>query len=177
MGFVNHQPPRSGYIVRLQLAGIPLFIHWSFPIGGLLVVVFLGDFSPATVLSAIVAYTTLIAVHELGHAAFARRAGVEVHALVITAIGGLCFFDPPPAAIDRLLIASGGLLAQLVVFGLTLGVVALSGDITSPIVNGFVVVFTLFNAILFLGNLVPYRYSDGSMILKALRDLKRRGSA
>jgi Zn-dependent protease len=177
MGFVNHQPPRSGYIVRLQLAGIPLFIHWSFPIGGLLVVVFLGDFSPATVLSAIVAYTTLIAVHALGHAAFARRAGVEVHALVITAIGGLCFFDPPPAAIDRLLIASGGLLAQLAVFGLTLAVVALPGDITSSIVNGFVVVFTLVNAVLFLGNLVPYRYSDGSMILKALRDLKRRGSA
>lgn len=177
MTFINHQPPRSGYIASVRWAGIPLYIHWSFPVGGLLVVVFLGDFSPATVLSAIAAYTTLVAVHELGHAAFARRAGVEVHALVITAIGGLCFFDPPPAAIDRLLIASGGLLAQLAVFGLTLGAVALSGDITSPVVNGFVVVFTLFNAILFLGNLVPYRYSDGSMIFKALRDLRRRGSA
>ena len=177
MALVNHQSPRSGYIARLRLAGIPLFIHWSFPVGGLLVVIFLGDFSPAAVLSAIVAYTTLVAVHELGHAVLARRAGVEVHALVITAIGGLCFFDPPPAAIDRLLIASGGLLAQLAVFGLTLGVVALSGDITSPVVNGFVVVFTLFNAILFFGNLIPHRYNDGSMIFKALRDLRRRGSA
>jgi Zn-dependent protease len=177
MGLVNHQPPRSGYIASVQLAGIPVYLHWSFPVGGLLVVVFLGDFSPATALSAIVAYTALVAVHALGHAAFARRAGVEVHALIITATGGLCLFDPPPAAIDRLLIASGGLLAQLAVFALTLVVVALSGDITSPIVNGFVVVFTLFNAILFLGNLVPYRYSDGSMIFKALRDLKRRGSA
>lgn len=177
MAHVNHQSPQSGYIARLRLAGIPLFIHWSFPVGGLLVVVFLGDFSAATVFSAIAAYTTLVAVHELGHAVFARRAGVEVHALVVTATGGLCFFDPPPAAIDRLLIASGGLLAQLVVFLLTLGIVALSGDITSPIANGFVVVFTLFNAILFFGNLIPYRYSDGSMILKALRDLRRRGSA
>lgn len=91
--------------------------------------------------------------------------------------GGLCAIDPPPAAMDRLLIASGGLLAQLVVFVLTLGVVALSGDFTSPVANGFVVVFTLFNAILFLGNLIPYRYNDGSMIFKALRDLWRRRSA
>jgi Zn-dependent protease len=177
MAFVNQQPPQSGYIARLQLAGIPLFIHWSFPVGGLLVVAFLGDFSPATVLSAIAAYTTLIAVHELGHAAFARRAGVEVHALVVTATGGMCFCDDPPTAFDQLLIASGGLLAQLAVFLLTLGFVALSGDITSPIANGFVVVFTLFNAIFFLGNLIPYRYNDGSMIFKALRDLRRRGSA
>jgi Zn-dependent protease len=159
------------------LAGIPLFIHWSFPVGGLLVVVFLGDFSPAAVLSAIAAYTTLVAVHELGHAVFARRAGVEVHALVVTATGGMCFCDDPPTAFDKLLIASGGLLAQLAVFLLTLGFVALSGDITSPIVNGFVVVFTLFNAIFFFGNLIPYRYNDGSMIFKALRDLRRRGSA
>lgn len=159
------------------MAGIPLYIHWSFPVGGLLVVTFLGDFSPATALSAIVAYTTLVAVHELGHVVFARRAGVEVHALVVTATGGMCFCDDPPTAFDKLLIASGGLLAQLAVFLLTIGIVALSGDITSPIANGFVVVFTLFNAILFFGNLIPYRYNDGSMILKALRDLRRRGSA
>lgn len=159
------------------MAGIPLYIHWSFPVGGLLVVAFLGDFSPATMLSAVAAYGALVALHELGHAAFARRAGVEVHALVVTATGGLCLFDSPPAAIDRMLIASGGLLAQLAVFLITLGFVASSGDITSPVVNGFVVVFTLCNAILFLGNLIPCRYSDGSMILKALRDLRRRGSA
>jgi Zn-dependent protease len=173
---VNHQPPRSGCIARVRVAGIPLFIHRSFPVGGLLVVVFLGDFSPVAVLSAIAAYTTLVAVHELGHAAFARRAGVEVHALVVTATGGLCVCDPPSTAFDQLLIASGGLLAQLVVFGLTLSFIAWSGDITSPIANGVVVVFTLCNAIFFLGNLIPYRYNDGSMILEALRDLRRRGS-
>jgi len=174
---VNHQAPRSGYIARVRLAGIPLFIHWSFPVGGLLVVVFLGDFSPATVLSAIAAYTTLVAVHEFGHVGFARRAGVEVHALIVTATGGVCFFDPPPGAFDRLLIASGGLLAQLAVFLLTLGFIAWSGDITSPVANGVVVVFTLFNAIFFIGNLIPYRYNDGRMILEALRDLRRRRSA
>ena len=162
----------TGYIATLKLAGVPIYIHWSFPAGGLVIVAFLGDYSLITGLSAVAAYTALVVAHELGHAYFAKRAGMTVHALAITAGGGLCFSDRPPAVLDRLLLYSGGLLVQVAIFLLAVSYLGIFGNSSSAIVSCFLAVFTLANAVIFLGNLIPYRGNDGSLILQAIRELR-----
>jgi Zn-dependent protease len=62
-----------------------------------------------------VAFLFLLVVHELGHAAVARWRNVEVQRIELYFIHGLCAHDEPYHEEDDVLIAWGGVAAQLVV--------------------------------------------------------------
>ena len=78
-------PPKRGYIGPITIKGIPVLIHWSFPLGGVFIALFLGDLSWATAIPLVLAYTTLILTHELGHALAARMYSLDVHVLLVRA--------------------------------------------------------------------------------------------
>lgn len=105
--------PRYGYIGPLQFRGVPIYIHWTFPVGGLLLTFFLGEVTWKTTIPLMAAYTMLILVHELGHAFAAKIASSKVHAVLVMAIGGWCFADEPTSFIFRLTYYAGGIVAQL----------------------------------------------------------------
>lgn len=92
--------------------------------------------------------------------------------MVITGGGGYCYAETPGRARDRLLLYSGGLIAQLVVLALSITYIVVFGSPRSRIFNCYLFVFTVFNAMLFFGNIIPYRSNDGSMIVRTIRGMR-----
>lgn len=96
---------------------------------------------------------------------------MPVYALIITGTGGLCLADAPSRAIDRFFFYAGGLLVQLVLFAVSAGVLVMFGSPQSAVVNCYLMTFTVFNALLFIGNLIPFRANDGAMLVRTVRDM------
>ncbi len=161
-------PPTSGYFASFTVAGVRTYVHWSFPAAGLAIAFILGDMSLVTTVSAVVAYTLLVLVHEAGHAYFANRAGCKVHALVVTAGGGFCISEFPRRRQAQLFFLAGGLLAQLLAFAVAISLLVMLGSPTSRVTGSFAIVFTVVNAIMFFSNLIPYSNNDGARIYRVL---------
>lgn len=97
---------RSGYFRAGAIAGAPIFLHWSLPLGPF---VFSGfRFIPGLFFSIL----AIILVHELGHALVAKARGCQPQAIEMHALGGLCRAQIN-TEMDGVSIAWGGVLAQL----------------------------------------------------------------
>ena len=170
---MRNTPPTTGYIAAFRIAGIRIYVHWTFPAAGIALAFMLGDMSGPTLLSAVIAYTLLILLHEAGHAYFALRAGCAVHGLIVSGAGGMCIADTPRTRRDLLLFLAGGLLAQLLAFVATVGILMVTGSPDSRVAGSFALVFTVVNAVIFVFNLIPHANNDGAMIVAALGSRRR----
>jgi Zn-dependent protease len=144
----------GGYLQIATVRGIPIRLHWTLPVGMLV----LGGFSPAIWL----AFLVLILGHEAGHALLARRYGFRVENIDVTGFGGLCRWTGSATEHQRSVIAWGGVAAQAVLLVATLAVVLVAGWPTSWAGSAFVHVFTRTNAILMVLNLLPFAPFDGA---------------
>ncbi len=140
-----------------SIRGAPIRIHWSVPIGAF---VFCGF---ALVPGAWLAFLLLIVCHELGHAFFVRRSGLEVVSVDVHALGGVCRWDGDATPLQRAVIAWGGVVGQLVVLAIAfpLGFVDspyLQGDFVRQMLHAFVAV----NLSLMAINQVPVPPLDGA---------------
>jgi len=155
--------------------GVPVFVHWSFPLGGCAIALVATDDLESGAGYGL-AYAALIALHELAHAATARRLGIRVHAIELAGVGGLCHFQVPRSTRDTLLVYSAGLIAQVVLLVATLATVAIFGMPRAPFAAAVVAMFTWGNGVLFLVNLAPGRsqrglLTDGGMLWGMARHL------
>jgi ATP-dependent Clp protease adapter protein ClpS len=139
--------------------GIPIFIHWTFFIGGLFISVF-ADFKFPEIYYYCIAYVALITIHELGHVISARALGLKVYSVQISGLGGECRIESPRANRDIFLVYSSGLLAQVMLFGLTYSLETFFGPATSPFSKCVVSTFITVNAIVFFANLIPRKVSS-----------------
>src|SRR5262245_12010070 len=105
-----------------QWRGVPVSVHWTVLIG--IPWSYYETRSLAGTAIAFVAFSFLILIHELGHAAVARWRGVEVESIRLLFIHGTCTTEEPYHELDDVLIAWGGVAAQLVVL-----VIAFSVDL------------------------------------------------
>ena len=170
---------QPGAIEIAKIWDVPIVVHWSFLIGGLLISAFTG-FDLWETYFYCIAYFVLIVIHELGHVTAARLLGLKVHAVQISGFGGLCFAEPPSSLPGKLLYYAGGLLAQLLLLGFALLLVVAFGPPTSLYMICFTHTFTVINAILFLLNLLPLKTprgfaSDGYMLWKLLLHMVKPG--
>ena len=161
--------PKNGYIGPFHVREVPIYIHWTFPAGGLFVAFFLGNVTWKTAIPLVVAYTMLVLVHELGHAVAARIASSKVHAVLVTAAGGWCFADEPRSFGFRLAFYAGGIIAQILVLLVTVILVVLLDNPKSVVLNCFVLVFTIINVILIIINIVPTEGTDGKKLWGLLK--------
>jgi ATP-dependent Clp protease adapter protein ClpS/Zn-dependent protease len=165
----------AGYFKLVEVRGVPLFLHWSFPLGGLLISAWAGfDRYEATYYTA--AYLCLILIHELGHLAVARAAGLKVFALYLSGVGGECLIQPPNTTGQAFRVYAAGLMAQLIVFVLAVLYVAFAGIPNSVLAKCVVNTFIFVNAIMFFSNLIPYvskdgRANDGHVLWNLVRHL------
>jgi hypothetical protein len=60
--------PKQGYLGPLELYKTNVYIHWSFPIGGLFLASFIGELNLFSSIILVVSYTSLVIIHELGRA-------------------------------------------------------------------------------------------------------------
>jgi stage IV sporulation protein FB len=129
------EPPPTAYDLRFRVAGIPVRVHPLFWLAAL----FLGGFQlhPREMLIWIAVCFGSILLHEMGHALFMRRFA-QVPRVVLYVLGGLAIsgHDPysysssysrPMSTRENLLVLLAGPGAQLLLAGLLLAGIKLSG--------------------------------------------------
>jgi stage IV sporulation protein FB len=158
-----------------RLAGAPIRLHWTLPLGALVMSRF--TFAPAYWLG----FVLLILIHELGHALIVLRYRLGLVEIVVHGVGGYCRHDAARSRWQESAIAWGGVLAQLaalVVAGLVLLLLGPPRNVHSA---QLAQVFTDTNLILIAINLIPIEPLDGrkawplvGMIWAKLRRSQRR---
>lgn len=151
----------------------PVFVHW-----GVLAIVGLMSFvavsNPIYAVLFIASYLGTIVVHEWGHAFVAHRLGYEVDSIGITALHGWCRCEAPETEWDEVLIAWGGVAAQLAVALPVLLVMVALGDRSWGYFTPVIVFLGLLNVAIVIANLVPDDESDGRIAWRIIPLLLRK---
>ena len=160
----------AGSSTPIRLWGVPVYVHWSFLLGGLLISMVAGG-GIYLFMYCSMAYGLLILIHELGHAFAAKVMRLRVHAIHIYGLGGRCTADPPHSVKGAFFLYSSGLLAQLLLFMGTALYIATCGWPKSTYYICLVNTFTMVNLIIFVCNLFPGRtsahvFTDGEILWK-----------
>ena len=147
---------RRGYLQIGRWRGAPVLVHWSTPIGAFV----FGRFQlvPAFWLG----YVALVLLHELGHAWFVRRYKAKVLQVEVHALGGLCTWQGTTTAIQRSLIAWGGVVAQFLAFLVTQAILAIEGPPPNDAMAQLAYLFTHINLWIIAINLLPVAPLDGA---------------
>ncbi|MDW8361581.1 MAG: M50 family metallopeptidase [Myxococcales bacterium] len=111
----------AGWLVLGRIGQAPVRVHWTTPLGALLV----SGLRLAP--GAWIAFPLVVLVHELGHAVLARLRRLRVEAVEVQAYGGVCVHESR-SDLDDAIVAWGGVLAQ----GLLAGVAALVRSHAEP---------------------------------------------
>ena len=165
-----------------SVKGVPIRIHWTFPLLVVLVIVPTGGRTTARSLAEgfiwMAALFVCIVVHELSHSFVARRRGFAVRDIVLLPIGGVSEISGLPGApADELAIALAGPLASVVLaLIIALAGFASGAAIWPPTLFAGAIVSRLMWANLLLAgfNLLPAIPMDGGRVLRALL-ARRRG--
>ncbi|MEN9934403.1 MAG: hypothetical protein RLZZ387_982 [Chloroflexota bacterium] len=156
-----------------QIAGVPLRVHWTWPLVTLAVVGGLAEIyardpgivAPwAAALAAALLLTLSMLLHELAHALVARALGMQVHGIAVLALGGVTeIADDDSTAGRELLVSLAGPAASLAL--------ALAATLAWWLGVGLQAVtahLALANWALTLFNLLPGHLLDGGRALKAV---------
>ncbi len=159
-----------------SVRGVPIRLHWSFPLLGVLVILPSSGRTTARSLAEgliwIAALFVCIVVHELSHSFVARRRGFLVHDIVLLPIGGVSEISGLPGAPrDELAIAIAGPLGSLALALLFAVAGLVSGAVLWPpsMFAGAILSRLLWANLLLAGfNLLPAIPMDGGRVLRAL---------
>ena len=158
----------GGYFRLGTVRRVPIRVHWSAALGALL----FGrlQFAPGVWAG----FFLLILLHELGHAAVVWRFRKQVVGIDLSGMGGLCHWTGEVTAVQRAVIAWGGVavqglvLAGAIVFGLVVG------PAQGRFANDFADALTTSNAMIIGFNLIPVPPLDGARAWLLLPLLWRR---
>lgn len=167
-------PTRKGSFRLFRLAGIDLYLHWSwFLIAVIMISYRRRDYSSAfwNVLE-YVALFGIVLLHELGHALACRQVGGQANQIVLWPLGGVAYVAPPPRPGATLWsIAAGPLVNVALLAPLTLlwtSSLALGMTGAAPNAHSFIQALWVINLLLLLFNLLPVYPLDGGQILHSL---------
>lgn len=162
----------------MRLFGIPVYIHWSFLIGGLIISMYAGGGINLIVYCAL-SYALLVLIHELGHTLAAKIMGLQVHAIHISGLGGRCITEPPHTVRGAFFLYSSGLLAQAILLAATALYITNFGWPKTTYGVCLVNTFTFVNVLIFVINLFPGKisahvFTDGEVLWKLAMHVLRR---
>ena len=152
-----------------RLAGIDLYMHWTFPLL-LLCEAMESGLNGVVLISAVFGCVVL---HELGHAMAARGFGIPTRDITLYPFGGIARLERMPRAPGaEFLIAIAGPAVNFVIAG-TLVLAMILGSTLAPWARGsalayFATSLLVINVWLGLFNLLPAFPMDGGRILRAL---------
>ncbi len=166
--------PTSGGSIRLfRVAGIEVFLHWSWFLVAVYEVQQWRSIFSSPVWAAVlyVGLFVLVTMHEFGHALACRQVGGQAERIVLWPLGGIAFVNPPPRAGAMLWsIAAGPLVNVVLVPILTYALhVAAGAGWMETNRDAYLVVLWLrrINLYMLLFNLLPVYPLDGGQILRA----------
>lgn len=157
-----------------KLAGIRLYIHWTF--WWLLLYVFLSQLGAGLaqtlgLIGFVLAVFGCVFLHELGHAFSGRWFGVQTQDITMMPIGGLARMGTPPTPMAELVIAACGPLVNVVIamiLGIGFAVKANFGGPFEIDKMGLVEQLLIANIGLVVFNLLPVYPMDGGRIVRAI---------
>jgi Zn-dependent protease len=167
--------PQDGGSFRLvRLAGIDVFIHWTWFAVAVFQIQSRPDFysSPLWKVAEYLALFGIVLMHEFGHALACRQVGGEARQIILWPLGGIAFVNPPPRPGAVLWSIAAGPLVNVLLLPVTIGLVALSASMQWPALNPdlakFLEMIALINGALLIFNLLPIYPLDGGQIVQAL---------
>src|SRR3954453_11110531 len=167
-------PTRQGSIRLFRLAGIDVFLHWSwFVIAAIEIETRRRDYSsPVWNALEYVSLFLIVLMHEFGHALACRQVGGKADQIILWPLGGVAFVAPPQRPGAVLWSIAAGPLVNVVLAPIFTVVVLVARnfgwDEGFPNVYHFVQAIWIINFLLLFFNLLPIYPLDGGQIVRAL---------
>lgn len=169
------KPTLSGSFKLFRVAGIQVYLHWSWLLVGYLELQFRSN-AYTNKIWAVAEYLTLFAIvllHEFGHALACRQVGGEANEIVLWPLGGIAFVSPPPRPGAFLWSIAAGPLVNVLLVPVTIGAFMLGRAQglaeTNPDADLFLLnAGVLMNLGLLIFNILPIYPLDGGQILQSL---------
>jgi Zn-dependent protease len=165
---------RQGSIRLFRIAGIDLFLHWSwflvaaFEISG-------RSQNYSSVAWNVLEYLSLfliVMMHEFGHALACRQVGGTANRIVLWPLGGVAYVDPPPRPGATLWSIAAGPLVNVALIPVLAGLGALSRSLnwaaTMPNADALLHAVWIIDISLLVFNMLPIYPLDGGQILRSL---------
>lgn len=146
----------------MQIRGVDTYVHWTV----FLVVAFIlaGVLRhPGLTLLGLVAYLSVLLIHETGHLIAAQRKGCQVLSIELYPVFGVTRFSAPWSRLDHCVIAWGGVVAQAAVFVPLILWVILFGYTRAESVNMIFAILGFFSLGVAVFNLLPLAPLDGAI--------------
>jgi Zn-dependent protease len=167
-------PGQAGSIHLFQVAGIHVFLHWTW----FLVALFeIGNRaahyrSLAWNVLEYLALFMIVLLHEFGHALACRQVGGKANRIVLWPLGGIAYVDPPRRPGAMLWSISAGPLVNVALLVLVIALTMASGvagsSLALPDLQKFLDALVIISLVLLVFNLLPIYPLDGGQILRSL---------
>lgn len=169
-----------------KVAGIGLFIHWTFSllIAFIVFINYRTGYNAIQILWSVVfilcVFVTVV-MHELGHALAAKNYGIQTKDITLLPIGGLARLDRiPEKPLEELIVAFAGPLVNIILALITGSFItipdnpeALVAQLSAGVnASNFFLNFYIVNIVLAIFNLIPAFPMDGGRVLRALLAFK-----
>lgn len=165
---------RQGSMHLTRIAGIDLYLHWSwFIVAAIEIASRTGRYS-AWIWNVLeyLALFGIVLLHEFGHALACRQVGGTADRIMLWPLGGVAFVDPPPRPGAMLWSLAAGPLVNVALLPLFGGVFAIAyrqGWVhTFPDLYRFSTAVLWIDIGLFVFNILPIYPLDGGQILRSL---------
>jgi Zn-dependent protease len=167
-------PTRQGSIRLFRLAGIDLFLHWSWFLVALYGISVRRD-QYSSWLWPVLEYLALfliVLMHEFGHALACRQVGGKADQIVLWPLGGVAYVAPPPRPGATLWSIVAGPLVNVALAPFLTILLVLAGLLgwakTLPNAYSFVYMVWITNCAVLAFNLLPIYPLDGGQVLRSL---------
>jgi Zn-dependent protease len=169
-------PTRKGSFRLFQLAGITVYLHWSWFIVAILIIQLRSGAytSPVWNVLEYLALFLIVLMHEFGHQLACRSVGGKTNDIILFPLGGVAYVNPPQRPGAQLWsIAAGPLVNVLLIPVLTVLLLLFGGHpslqgIEPDEFAGFLNDVWIINLVLLIFNLMPVYPLDGGQILRSL---------
>jgi len=167
-------PTRHGSIHLFRVAGINVWLHWSWFIVAMIEISYRrGSYESLTwnALEYLVLFV-IVLLHEMGHAFACRSVGGKADEIVLWPLGGVAYVAPPMRPGATLWSIAAGPLVNVVLFAPLSVLMAWGGAAgwvnTAPDLMRFVAAVWYTNVVLLVFNVLPIYPLDGGQILRSL---------
>lgn len=149
------------------LFGSALYVHWTIPAAALVLLPLSHGPSLLANMMFVCGFVGVVMIHEVGHALAARRQGLQVFAIHLHLLHGSCTYEASGYLRDDVIVAWGGVCAQLLVSACAFTLLAMP----FPPLRFFeplLVPLAYLNLLCALFNLAPVRWMDGGTAWKLI---------
>ena len=167
-------PSHQGAIRLFRLAGIDVFLHWSwFVVAVLELQVRAGEYgSPLWNALEYLALFAIVTLHEFGHALACRQVGGLAERIVLWPLGGVAYVAPPQRPGATLWSLAAGPLVNVALVPVLFGLGWLGGSLgwgeSNPNLVALLRAVFGMNLVILVFNLLPVYPLDGGQILRSL---------